>query len=109
MLSFIPFIIVGVVLIVIGITNLRGNISSLHSYHTHRVSEQDRLPLGKRVGVGKIILGASVILLGISSSLAILLENKVFMYVGTGVFFVAATVGSAISLFAIIKYNKGLF
>ena len=109
MLAFIPVIIVGVVIIVIGITNLRGNISSLHSYHTHRVSEQDRLPLGKRVGVGKIILGASVILLGISSSLAILLENKVFMYVGMGVFFVAATVGSAISLFAIIKYNKGLF
>jgi hypothetical protein len=35
---------VGVVCIVLGISNMRGNISSLHSYHRSRVSEEDRSP-----------------------------------------------------------------
>ena len=42
---------VGVVCIVLGISNMRGNISSLHSYHRHRVSEEDRIPFGKQVGL----------------------------------------------------------
>ena len=38
---------VGVICIVLGISNMKGNISSLHSYHRNRVSEEDRDPLRK--------------------------------------------------------------
>ena len=51
---------VGVVCIVLGISNMRGNISSLHSYHRSRVSEEDRIPFGKQVGLGTIIVGIGI-------------------------------------------------
>ena len=55
MTSFIGTLIVGVVCIVLGISNMRGNISSLHSYHRHRVTAEDRIPFGKMVGKYDII------------------------------------------------------
>ena len=39
----------GIVCIVIGIFNARGDISTLHSYHRKRVSEEDRIPFGKKL------------------------------------------------------------
>lgn len=56
MAGFVGSFIVGVVCIVLGISNMRGNISSLHSYHRKRVSEEDRVPLGKKVGLGTILV-----------------------------------------------------
>ena len=55
MAGFIVSIIVGVVCIVLGISNMRGNISSLHAYHRAKVSEEDRIPFGKRVGLGAVV------------------------------------------------------
>lgn len=49
--AFIVTFIIGVVCIILGISNMRGNISSLHSYHRHRVSEEDRIPFGKKGGL----------------------------------------------------------
>ena len=54
-------LIVGVILIVIGITNYRGNISSIHSYHRHRVKDEDVKPFGRLMGSGTIIIGVGVI------------------------------------------------
>ena len=39
---------IAVLLIVLGVLNMKGNVSSLHSYHRRRVSEEDRLPFGKK-------------------------------------------------------------
>ena len=58
---------VGVVCIVLGISNMRGNISSLHSYHRSRVSEEDRIPFGKQVGLGTIIVGIGIIVFSVLS------------------------------------------
>ena len=49
----------------IGILNTKGNISFLHSYHLHRVTEEDRIPFGKQVGLGTIIIGCAVTVSGI--------------------------------------------
>ena len=49
--AFIVSALVGVVCIVLGISNMKGNISSLHSYHRSRVSEEDRIPFGRMVGL----------------------------------------------------------
>ena len=65
--NIVPFL-VGVVCIILGISNMRGNISSLHSYHRHRVSEEDRIPFGKQVGLGIIIVGISIIVFSVLSS-----------------------------------------
>ena len=58
---FIP-VIVGIIVIILGIQNLKGNISALHQYHRKRVNEEDRIPFGRKIGAGSIIVGCSVIL-----------------------------------------------
>ena len=100
---------VGVVCIVLGISNMRGNISSLHSYHRHRVSEEDRIPFGKQVGLGIIIVGISIIVFSVLSSVTLYTENDIFILVGTAILIIGIILGLVISFRAMIKYNKGIF
>lgn len=99
----------GILFIVIGVLNRKGNVSMLHSYHIKRVKEEDKLPLGKKVGLGMLILGAALVLMGVLSFLAKYLSQEIFLTIGTVVLGVGLVAGSGISLFAINKYNKGLF
>ena len=100
---------VGVVCIVLGISNMRGNISSLHSYHRSRVSEEDRIPFGKQVGLGTIIVGIGIIVFSVLSSVTLYTENDIFILVGTAVLVIGIILGLVISFRAMIKYNKGIF
>jgi len=100
---------VGVVCIVLGISNMRGNISTLHSYHRHRVSEEDRIPFGKQVGLGTIIVGIGIIVFSVLSSVTLYTENNIFILVGTAVLIIGIILGLVISFRAMIKYNKGIF
>ena len=102
-------IIIGVVFIVIGILNLRGNINLLHSYHRDRVKEEDKKPLGKRVGIAMIIIAVSIIANGVLTYFSLTLQNPIFEYVGMGVLGVGLAVGLAINLYAIKKYNGKIF
>ena len=109
MASNIVTFLVGVVCIVLGISNMRGNISSLHSYHRSRVSEEDRIPFGKQVGFGTIIVGIGIIVFSVLSSATLYTENDIFILVGTAVLIIGIILGLAISFRAMIKYNKGIF
>ena len=40
-MEFVMQIVIGLVLIVLGVSNRKGNISSLHSYHIKRIKEED--------------------------------------------------------------------
>ena len=51
MVTWIVTGILGLILVILGIVNMTGNLSTLHSYHRHRVSERDRKPFGK---MGKV-------------------------------------------------------
>lgn len=101
--------IVGLICIVIGISNRKGNISSLHSYHRERVTEEDRPAFGKAVGTGMIIVGVSVIIMGIATLVAMLSDTPAYAIVGMVMMFVGLAVGLVISFRAMIKYNKGIF
>ena len=109
MMEFIFTFIVGVVLVVLGILNMRGNISSLHSYHRNRVSEEDRIPFGKQVGLGNIIIGVGIIVFSILSAITLYTENEVYIAVGTAVLIAGIIAGLVLSFKAMIKYNKGIF
>ena len=109
MTSNIATLIVGVIFIAIGISNMRGNISSLHSYHRHRVSEEDRIPFGKQVGLGMIIIGIGIIVFSILSSVSLYTENDILILVGTVLLVISIILGLVISFRAMIKYNKGIF
>lgn len=102
-------VIVGVVLIFMGISHRKGNISSLHSYHRKRVSESDRIPFGKEIGLGTIIIGASAVIGGGVMYLAVSLQQEIYTTVAYIIFGLGLVVGLAISFHAMIKYNKGIF
>lgn len=106
--SIVTFL-VGVVCIVLGISNMRGNISSLHFYHRSRVSEEDRIPFGKQVGLGTVIIGIGVIIFGILSAVTLYTEKEIFVVIGTAILGIGIAAGLFISLKAMIKYNKGIF
>ena len=107
--AFIITALVGVVCIVLGISNMKGNISSLHSYHRSRVSEEDRIPFGKKVGLGTIIIGVAIIVFSGLSTVTLYTDNEVFTLIGTGILIAGIIVGLVISFKAMIKYNKGIF
>ncbi len=106
--AFIVTALVGVVCIVLGISNMKGNISSLHSYHRSRVSEEDRIPFGKKVGLGTIIIGVAIIVFSGLSAVTLYTDNEVFALIGTGILIAGIIVGLVISFKAMIKYNKGI-
>ena len=101
--------IVGIVVCVLGIINMTGNISSLHSYHRHRVSPEDVKPFGKLVGLGTLIVGASVILFSVLELVHSLTGREIYTLIGTVLMFVGMIVGIVISFYAMKKYNGGIF
>ena len=109
MTSYVVAFFVGVLFIVLGISNMRGNISSLHSYHRHRVSEEDRIPFGKQVGLGTVIIGVCIMIFSVLSAVTLFTENTIFTMIGTAVLIVGMVAGLMISFKAMIKYNKGIF
>ena len=55
-------LILGLFISVLGITNIKGNISTIHSYNRRKVKEEDIPKYGKVVGTGTLIMGVSFIL-----------------------------------------------
>lgn len=102
-------IILGIVCIIIGISNRKGNISMLHSYHRKNVSEEDRIPFGKLVGLGTIIIGITLIIFGGLKYLSETLMNDIFSMIATFVFVPGMVTGLGFSFYAMKKYNNGIF
>lgn len=102
-------IVLGIVCIIIGITHRKGNISLLHYYHRKRVSEEDRVPFGKIVGLGTIIIGIALISMGCLSFLTKSLQESVYSIIGSVVLIVGLSAGLGINFYGIIKFNKGIF
>ena len=102
-------VIAGLVIVVLGVRNMRGNISTLHRYHRNRVSEEDRIPFGRKVGAGTIIAGCSVILKGCFRIAAEKRNAASLDTLGTVILIAGLAVGFAKIIRAMIKYNKGIF
>lgn len=102
-------VIIGVIIIIIGIINRKGNVSMLHSYHRKRVSDDDMLPFGKMVGLGMIIIGIGLIITGGLLFASTLLKEDIYSTLATAISIVGLVIGSIIAFYAMIKYNKGIF
>lgn len=109
MSGFIVSFLVGIVCVVLGISNMRGNISSLHSYHRHRVSEEDRPAFGKLVGLGTILCGCGVMVFSVFSGIYLYIESQIIYWTGTGLLIAFLAAGLGLNFYAMIKYNKGIF
>lgn len=106
---FIVPTLLGVFIVILGILNMKGNLSSLHWYHRQRVSEEDRLPFGKTVGLGTVIIGAALIFFGALSLASELFDVAWLTLVGSVVMIIGIVSGLGLSFWAMIKYNKGIF
>lgn len=109
LISFVTTTLVGIICIIIGIINMCGNVTSLHSYHRQRVSEENIRPFGILVGIGTITVGISIIAFGAFSLASELLGNTFLVIIGTAAMFVGMTVGLIITFYAMKKYNNGIF
>ena len=107
--KILTFLAIGVILLVIGIMNFKGNISTLHRYHRKRVKEEDVPAFGKLIGTGTIICAVSLMVCGVLEFIGDTLVMSSISLVGTVVMISGLVIGLAIILFATIKYNKGIF
>ena len=109
MVGFVVSLFVGILCITLGISHTKGNLSSLHAYHRKRVREEDKLPFGRLVGAGTILIGIALIIFGGLSMVTELTKNETYMVIGTVVLIANLVVGMGLSFFGMIKYNKGIF
>lgn len=100
---------IGIVLLVIGILNIKGNISTIHRYHRHRVKEEDMVPFGKLVGAGTISAAVALMTLGAMQYLAEVTTVAVLATIGSVVMILGIAICLVLCLYAMIKYNKGIF
>lgn len=94
-------LILGVFLSVLGVVNIKGNISTIHSYNRRKVKEEDVPKYGKAVGTGTVIIGASLIL----AYLVTFWNEAAIDYIVLP----AMAIGLAFILYGQIKYNHGIF
>ena len=109
MTEFIITAALGVFVSVLGIINMTGNISTLHWYHRKRVTEENRKPFGKRVGLGTLIIGVSLILFSLLHFIFELTLLTPLVVAGAIELIIGGVIGIAFSFFARIKYNGGIF
>ena len=93
-------LILGVFISVVGIVNIKGNISTIHSYNRRRVKE-DITKYGKVVGTGTLIIGISLVLGFIVS----FWSEEIMGYI----ILPAIIIGLGLILYGQFKYNKGIF
>ena len=109
MADFITVSGLGILVSILGIINMTGNISSLHWYHRQRVTEENRKPFGKLVGLGTLIIGLSMLVFGILFLIFEQTQLQAFVVIGVIELIVSIIVGMIVSFYAMKKYNGGIF
>ena len=92
---------IGILVIVLGILHIKGNTRLLHSYHIKNVKEEDKVPFGRKIGAGATIIGCAIAISGIA---------EMFLPgIGNIIMIVGLIPGVILILYALLKYNKGIF
>ena len=106
MTEYITMFILGVLLIPLGVMNIKGNISSIHWYNRTRITEETRPKYGKFVGIGTLIIAGGLIF---SAVLNMIVKMNIAVLIGGAITLITVIVGLAFMLYAQFKYNKGIF
>ena len=109
MAGFIISFLVGGLCVALGISNILGNISSIHFYHRHRVSDENKSRFGKKIGLGSVIIGGAIMIFSALSIVTLYTKNNLFTIIGMIILVISIIVGIALNIYAMIKYNKGIF
>lgn len=97
----IALLILGIFISIIGIVNMTGNISTIHSYNRRKVKEEDVPKYGRAIGTGTLIIGVSLIAAFVTTFWSE--EAMSFIVIP------ALVIGLGFILYAQFKYNKGIF
>ena len=97
----IAMLILGLFVSALGIVNIMGNISTIHSYNRRKVREEDVPKYGKAVGTGTLIIGASFVV-----GFAVSFISELLMAI---IILPAVIVGLGFILYGQFKYNHGIF
>ena len=109
MAAFITVSGLGILIAILGIINMTGNISSLHWYHRQRVTEENRKPFGKLVGLGTLIIGIAMIVFGVLLLIFEYTQIEAIVIVGVVELIASVIIGMIVSFYAMKKYNGGIF
>ena len=104
--EYIIMLVLGILLIPLGIMNIKGNVSSIHWYNKTRITEETKPKYGKLMGIGTVVISTGLI---ISAIINIILDAEIAITISGGITFVSVIVGVGFMLYAQIKYNKGIF
>ena len=97
----IVLLILGVFISLLGIVNIMGNISTIHSYNRRKVKEEDVPKYGRAIGTGTLIIGASLI----AAFVTTFWSEKAMSFIVIP----ALIIGLSFILYAQFKYNRGVF
>lgn len=109
MIVYLLLIVIGIILIITGISNIKGNIDSIHSYHRNRVTEDDKKVFGKLMGTGTIVCGTGIIISGVLFFLSTVLNRPELVSIGSYITIISLIASIAFMIYATAKYNKGVF
>ena len=99
-MEYILLLVLGAALIVTGIINIKGNISTVHRHNRRRVSQADAPRYGRAMGLGTLIMGASM---AATAVLQMIFDAEpIFYLLAAGV-----AAGLAVMVYAQFKYNTG--
>ena len=102
----IPMLILGILMVFIGVENVKGNIATIHWYNRRRITEETRPKYGKLMGIGTLVIAGGLIF---SALLNMLVKMNVVVLIGGAITLITVVVGIAFILYAQFKYNKGIF
>ena len=109
MLEGIVCLIVGIIFVVIGFTNFKGNLKILHSYHYNNVKKEDLPIFAKKIGIGVISIGIGISVSGILTIISDVIDNELLMKISYVFMIIILIVVLPYILFTIRKYNKKIF
>lgn len=104
--EYIIVLILGILLVPIGIMNVKGNISSIHWYNRTRITEVTRPMYGKFTGIGTLIIAGGLV---ISAILNMVITASIVSLISSVTVIVTAAIGVIFILYAQFKYNKGIW
>ena len=98
----ISMIAIGILIILLGSFNLKGNIASIHWYNRRKVTKENQIPYCRLHGFGSVIIGASIIISAIVQAIGNTELGGLITLAGI-------IIGFTLMLYAQFKYNKGIF
>ena len=101
-MEYIFLLIFGICITILGIFNLKGNISAIHWYNRLKITEKNRKKYGKSMGIGSLIIG---ICMTITAILQMIFYNENIWYITV----IGIIIGLIFMIYGQIKYNRGIF